>query len=114
MVTKKLREDIKTFNRTGVLPKEERVYRKPGDVEGLDVDRFIEPQPSPAAVTLSDAWPDVLKAMPDARQRVYQLHMVGGLTQAEVAAILNVTQQAVSLHVNAIRDAARKVMAGDL
>lgn len=112
-LVKKLKADIAKFQKTGRLPREAMpVYRKEGDVEGLDHDRFPAPSPSAAAVRMADAWPDVLKAMSPVRSRVYQLHLVGGLSQSETAVILGVSQRTVSYHVAGIRKEAKSVLMG--
>lgn len=108
-IKKEVLKSIDRFKKTGKLPKDYDVISN-APPEGEDeTPNYIENVPEKEPFTSEDAeilaenMTAFLGGLTHPQKRVYDFHIVGGLTLTEVSRILGVTVQTIAAHVDKIR-----------
>lgn len=109
-----LLRQIANFKATGRLPREHDVLSRNyqedepfNEFIGLDNVPQAEPFESQDAAILREVHEPFIRSLTQMEEAVYNLNMVGGMTQMETARLLNVDQPRISRLIVAIREKCR-------
>lgn len=112
---KEVLKSIERFKKTGKLPKDyDVIFSAPppedGELNPIENVGARVPFTSDEAEILHEHMGEFLDNMTEAQKRVYDLHVIGGLTQADVARILGISSVGVQHHLELIRQKAQEMI----